>query len=259
MAHSSSCCKAVKQPPQTEGEDGAGTAGPLLLKQACPEIQHNPTGVAGRKRSAGSDTAVLPQSNGDADLAEQPKQGARPPPRKFAKLSRSMLCSRKMQRPISTSRNVSTAAVAARQHLGAGSSLQAPPRAQEPAELRGTAEAESVPGSTAAAEHHCCTGMGCQDVASHAHAALPAHAVEDPGKSCMKGPPSSKPSQSLQIRCAGDQPGCRGGVKPKQAVGPGAKVETDQAGSAKVEPQPSEGQKPAAYLSGALGHLLAAR
>ena len=263
LALGSSSCKAVKRPPQTEGEDGGGTAGPLLVKQACPESQHNPTGVAGGKRSAGSGTAVLPQSNGNADVAEQPEQGARPPPRKFAKLSRSMLCSRKMHRPISTSRNVSTAAAAARQHLSAGSSLQDPPRTQEPAELQGTGEAQSVLGSTAAAEHRLCTGMGLQDVARHEHAALPARAEEEPGNSCERGPPSSKPGQSLQTPCAANQPGRPGALpgvaRPKQATGPGAVLDTDEPGSAEVELQPSDDQKPAAYLSGALGHLLAAR
>ena len=257
LAFASGSFKAVQQPACAGGKAKVGPAGLQPAVQACRGLEHSLASSAGTKRLAGDDFAALPQSHGDADFAEQPARHTGPLPKKFAKLSRSMLSRRKADRPVSKACSVPTAAAAAKQHLSAGSSLQDIASKEQSAMLQGMSKAHSMPSSATAAKHHLSSGMGGQELASQENTTLPAYADKAHSKSSAASP-VPKPEQGSCTFHAAKQPACPkalpAGGEPKQATRPGG-----QSASEKDEPQPSEDIKPAAYLSGALGHLLATR
>ena len=262
LASDVSSCKVVQQRSHTGGKDKAGTAGLLLAIQASTESQNTP-GVAASKRSAGSELPVLPQSKDDADFAEPPEKHTRPPLKKFAKLSRSMVSRRKTDRPITKSHGLNTAAAAAKDHVTAGSSLRDAPSKEQSAMLRGTGKAPSLPSSVTAAQNHMSTGMGAEAAASQEHTSLAAHVHRVPGTGAVGSLPPLKPCYSSHPPLTAEEPArleaqpVAGG--PKQGTEPGGLANGGRPSSAKDESRLHGDEKPAAYLSGALGYLLATR
>ena len=257
LACDSGSCRVTLQPTHTQGKAKAEPAGLQPAGDACRGLEHSLARSAGTKRLAGDDIAAVPQGHGDADFAEQPARHTGPPPKKFAKLSRSMLSRRKTDRPVSKACSVPTAAAAAKQHLSAGSSLQDMASKEQSAVLQGMSKAHSMPSSATAPKHHLSSDMGRQDPASQENMTLPAYADKAHSKSSAASP-VPKPEQGSCTFRAANRPArpkaLPAGGEPKQATRPGG-----QSASEKDEPQPSEDIKPAAYLSGALGHLLATR
>ncbi len=253
----SGSCKVVLPQPHTDVQAKAETAGLQPAGQACRGLEHSLASSAGTKQSAGVDCTAMPQSYGEADFAEKPQRDAHPP-RKFAKLSRSMLSRRKTERPVSKPGSVPAAAAAAKQHLSAGSSIQDMASKERSAVLQCTGKAHSMPSTATAAKCHLSTGMGAQDAASQEQRALSAFHDKALSRNSIASRPPSKPEQSLRSVADSIQPASLKtlptGGETKQA-----NSYRGQPGSGKDAPQSSEDIKPAAYLSGALGHLLATR
>ena len=257
----SGSCKIVQQCSRTVAEDKADTAGLSPANHACKGLGPCVTSIAGPKRSAGKAFAALPPSNGSADFAEQPERDTRVLS-KLAKLSRSALSRRKPNRAVTSACSMPTAAAAAaNQHLSAGLSVQDMPRKQHSAVLQGTRKASSVLSKAASAKHQFSSVSSVQDPLSKQHAAVP-EGAEAHAASRLQSPPLSKPGRSSEILPSSRQPSCLEALpvagRPKQALDPKALPDGGNAGP-KHELQPCGEAKPAAYLSGALGRLLATR
>ena len=256
----SGSCKIVQQRAHKEGKDRAGTPGLQPASGARRGLERSLASSADTKRPEGA--AAVPQSNDDAAFADQPGRETGPPPRKFAKLSRSMLSRRKTERPVSKACSVPTAAAAAKQHLSAGSSLHEAQSKEQSAMPQGTSKAHSMPTAVSAAKHHVSTATVAHAPglvsASQEHTGLPVAIDKALGRSSVASPVPSEPEQSSHTTLASGQPAClealQMGGESKQATG-----RRGGFSSVKDEPQPVEDSKPAAYLSGALGHLLATR
>ena len=227
------------------------SAGSLPAEQARTQSQRALTSLAGSKRSAGNALTVLPGSGEDADFAEEPQRKHCPPLMKFAKLSKSSLSRRITDRPSTKTGSAPAAAAAAKDLLRACSGAQDTPSMKQCMVQQGPGKAHSMPSSTIPSKHHLATGMGSLAAASQENASLAARIQEVSGLEDVGGPPSLEPCQSSHPP--------HGLVA--LLVGSGRKRAPDstQSSPASSEAQLHGSEKPSAYLSGALGHLLATR
>ena len=260
LTHDSGSGKVPQPCSRTEPKDRAGKA---ELLSACAGPEATVTSRAGPKRSAGRAFAAMPASNDDEDFVEQPTPHSRVLC-KLAKLSRSALSRRKLERPIMQACSMPAAAAAASQHPSAGLSLQGVPNKQHAALPQGTGKASGTSGTfskAAAAKHHVSAVLSVQDALSEQHAAVP-DGAEAQAASQLPSPSLSKPGQVSECLPSSKQPAWQEALplagRPKQAVGLKAHLDGSSSGP-KDTFQPCGDTKPAEYLSGALGHLLATR
>jgi len=234
---------------------------------------------ARRKRTAGDAFAVMPHSCDDSDSAEQPKQD-NPARAKFAKLGKAALSSRKHDRPSAKAGSKPSSATTGEHSLSTGLSPKQAPSVHHTAEhspsMRSEAclaaqqankpglktdistlnrlQQQGTSGTSSSAEHL----RRPQDKTAAAHKGQ-GHAKIQQGalRSLEPCQPMQGSTNTKAAACPQELPEAS---RSQQAAYP--KVKPDSGGpgkSVKEETQTDGDAKPDGYLSGALGHLLAAR
>lgn len=235
---------------------------------------------ARRKRTAGDAFAVMPHSCNHSDFAEQPKRD-NPARAKSAKLETAALSSRKHDRPSAKAGSKPSSTTTAKHPLSTGSSPKQAPSVHYTAELSAsmkskaclTAQQANKPGlkidiSSTLNQLHQQIILGTSSSAGRLRRPQDETAAAHKGQGqvkCQQGASqSSKPCQPMQRSTNTKAAACLEVLpevsRSQQAAYPNIEPDSGGPGESVKEESHTDGDaKPDGYLSGALGHLLAAR